>query len=309
MSFTDKRTHASVTQSLAARNLLDCPKWLPASVAYETLMGSIAYGVSNDTSDCDVYGFCLPPKDDVFPHLRGVIPGFGKPYDPFTTWQQHHIKDADALGGTGREYDISLFSIVRYFHLLMENNPNVLDSLFTAPEMVLHSTRVGEMVRENRRVFLHRGAWHKFKGYAYAQLHKMEIKTPQEGSRRAETVKEFGFDLKFAYQIVRLLDEVEQILTTGDVDLTRDKERLKAIRRGEWTAAQIKEWFTVKERDLEAAYQNSPLPYSPDEPRIKALLLECLEAHYGSLEKALVVPGRERELLARIKALCESAGV
>ena len=82
-------------------------------------------------------------------------------------------------------------------------------------------------MRENRRIFLHKGAWHKFKGYAYSQLHKMEIKSPQEGSRRAELVAEHGFDSKFAYHTVRLLDEVEQILMGGDIDLQRDKERFE----------------------------------------------------------------------------------
>ena len=309
MSLLDKRTHASLVQSLAAKGLAQPPKWLPNAVVYETLMGSIAYGVSNDTSDCDIYGFCIPPKELVFPHLAGEIPGFGTQKPRFDVYQQHHIREEDALGGQGRDFDLTLFSLVRFFHLLLENNPNIIDSLFTPVTCVIHSTPVGERVRENRRLFLHKGAWHKFKGYAYAQLHKMEIKSPQPGSRRAETVEQHGFDVKFAYHTVRLLDEIEQILTVGDVDLQRDKERLKAIRRGEWTADQVKEFFTQKERDLEAAYQSSPLPHSPDEARIKTLLLECLEMHFGSLEKAVVVPGRERDLLAQIKILCEKAGV
>jgi predicted nucleotidyltransferase len=309
MSLFDKRTHASMTQSLVAKNLAQPPKWLPNAVAYETLMGSVAYGVSSDTSDCDIYGFCLPPKELVFPHLAGDIPGFGAQKPRFDVYQQHHINDPSAMGGQGREFDVTIFSIVRFFHLAMENNPNIIDSLFTPASCVLHSTQIGERVRENRRVFLHKGAWHKFKGYAYSQLHKMEIKTPQEGSRRAELVEKYQFDVKFAYHVVRLLDEVEQILIGGDIDLQQDKERLKAIRRGEWTAEQVKAFFTQKERDLEAAYQSSPLPHGPDEERIKSLLLECLEAHFGSLEKAVVVPGRERQLLAQIKALCEKAGV
>lgn len=309
MSLFDKRTHASIVQSLTAKNLAQPPKWLPNAVAYETLMGSVAYGVSSDTSDCDIYGFCLPPKELVFPHLAGDIPGFGAQKPRFDVYQQHHINDPSALGGQGREFDVTVFSIVRFFHLAMENNPNIIDSLFTPASCVIHSTQIGERVRENRRIFLHKGAWHKFKGYAYSQLHKMEIKSPQEGSRRAELVEQHGFDSKFAYHTVRLLDEVEQILMGGDIDLQRDKERLKAIRRGEWTAQQVKDFFTQKERDLEAAYQSSTLPHGPDEERIKALLLECLEAHFGSLEKAVVVPGRERELLAQIKTLCEKAGV
>ena len=69
----------STVQRLADRGLARPPRWLPANVQYETVMGSVAYGVSSDSSDTDVYGWAIPPKVDVFPHLRGEIPGFGLP--------------------------------------------------------------------------------------------------------------------------------------------------------------------------------------------------------------------------------------
>lgn len=299
----------STLSRLAERKLISPPKWLPDSVAYETIMGSMAYGVSSDASDMDVYGFCIPPKEDAFPHLRGEIPGFGRQIQRFEQFQQHHIHDPDALAGHGREYDLTIFSIVKFFQLAMENNPNIIDSLFTPKSCVLHCTGVGERVREKRRIFLHKGAWHKFKGYAYAQVHKMETKTPLDGSKRAANVEEFGFDVKFGYHVVRLLDEIEQILTLGDLDLQRDRERLKAIRRGEWTLEQVKAFFVTKEKELESAYAASTLPHGPDEASIKALLLECLEAHYGSLHAAVSQPSEERALLAQIKTLCERAGL
>lgn len=306
---SNRPRHSSVTQRLAARKLALPPKWLPNAVVYETIMGSMAYGVSSDTSDMDVYGFCIPPKDMIFPHLTGEIPGFGQQVQRFEVFQQHHINDGDALGGSGRLYDLTIFSIIKFFQLAMENNPNIIDSLFTPVTCVLHSTAIGEMVREQRRLFLHKGAWHKFKGYAFSQMHKMDIKTPQAGSKRSADVEKFGFDTKCAYHVVRLLDEVDQILTTGDVDLQRDRERLKAIRRGDWTAEQVREFFVRRERELETAYAESKLPHKPDEAAIKTLLLECLEAHFGSLKEAVVVPTQERELLAQIKSLCEKADV
>ena len=126
---------------------------------------------------------------------------------------------------------------------------------------------------------------------------------------RSEGKVAFQGNCKFGYHVVRLLDEIEQILTLGDLDLQRDRERLKAIRRGEWTLEQVKAFFVTKEKELESAYGASTLPHGPDEAAIKALLLECLEAHYGSLSDALVRPSEERALLAQIKALCERAGV
>jgi hypothetical protein len=182
----------------------------------------------------------------------------------------------------------------------MENNPNVIDSLFTPATCVLHSTRVGNLVRENRRLFLHKGAWPKFKGYAYSQLHKLAIKQPQ--GKRAELVAAHGFDTKFGYHVVRLISEVEMILMEGDIDLQRNNEQLKAIRRGEWTEERLRAWFAEKESQLERLYAESTLRTTPDEPKIKALLVAALEEHYGSLEGCLVDPDRAVAALRNIQA-------
>src|SRR5262249_3460679 len=86
--------------------------------------------------------------------------------------------------------------------------------------------------------------------------------------------------------------EVEQILLEGDMDLQRDRERLKAIRRGEWTEARLRQWAADKEADLERAYAASRLPPAPEEDKLRALLLNCLEEHYGSLQGCVVQPDR-----------------
>jgi predicted nucleotidyltransferase len=263
-------------------------------------MGSVAYGVSSDSSDLDVYGWAIPPKEEVFPHLRGEVPGFGRQVKRFEQYQEHHVEDRDALAGHGRMVDFTIFGIVKFFQLAMENNPNVIDCLFTPSTCVLHCTRVGNLVRENRRLFLHKGAWPKFKGYAYSQLHKLAIKQPT--GKRAELVAEHGFDTKFAYHVVRLIGEVEQILLEGDIDLQRNNEQLKAIRRGEWTEARLRAWFADKESDLERVYAESTLRPTPDEPRIKSLLIDCLEAHYGSLDGCIVNPDRALTALRNIQA-------
>lgn len=281
----------STIQKLTEKGLIRPPAWLPSNVMCEVIMGSVAYGVSSDTSDMDVYGFCIPPKETVFPHLAGEIEGFGRQKKRFGQYQQHHIDCPDELGGKGRQYDVSVYNIVKYFTLCMENNPNCLDSLFVPTECVLHITQVGTMVRENRRLFLHKGCWQKFKGYAYSMLHKMESKDPT--GKRKEIRKQFGFDVKFAYHVVRLLDECEQILTLGDLDLRRAREHMKAIRKGEVPKEDIKRWFSDKEKQLEELYnrEDSPVPYSPDEPKIKQLLLDCLEHHYGNLAGCVVIIG------------------
>lgn len=296
---------SSYVQQLTDSGLIRPPSWLPSNVHFEVVTGSLAYGTSEDDSDFDVYGWCMPPKTMVFPHLAGEINGFGRQKKRFEQWQQHHVNDPQALGGRGRVYDFTIFSVVKYFSLVMENNPNMVDALFTPPNWILHSTPIGERVRERRRIFLHKGAWHRFKGYAYSQLHKMRGDRDRSESKRAASVAEHGYDLKFAMHCIRLLDEVEQILETGDLVLGRNREQLKAIRRGEWTEAQVRDHFTRAEPRLEQLYRDSKLPHGPDEDAIKALLLECLEEHYGSLDGAVVDESKPLAALREIDRAME----
>jgi predicted nucleotidyltransferase len=283
----------SLRKVLAAGAKVHPPSWLPDNLCYETIMGSVAYGVSSDTSDMDVYGICMPPKDVVFPHLGGEIFGFGR--QRFETWQEHHVAAHDKL------WDFQIYGIVKFFQLAMENNPNVVDSMFTPRRCVLSSTPIGEYIREHRTDFLHKGAWHKFKGYAYSQLNKIRTKSPS--GKRAELVEEHGYDVKFAYHVVRLLLEVEQILVACDIDLERDREQLKAIRRGEWTLEQLDQWAQDKEKQLETLYHTSTVPYEPDEPLLRRHLLHCLEEHYGDLSAAVVQTDDATELLRTIADL------
>lgn len=141
----------------------------------------------------------------------------------------------------------------------------------------------------------------------YEELLEYEalLRKEERDSKRALLTARFDYDTKSAYHVVRLMDEVEQILTTGDLDLTRNAAQLKEIRAGAWTEQQVRDHFAMKEKTLEEVYANSKLPYGPPEGEIKALLLECLEHHYGSLSDAVRVEGRERTALQKILELAE----
>lgn len=163
---------ASIIDIISKKSLINPPSFFKNNVHYEVIMGSYAYGVSGDTSDCDVYGYVIPPKEMIFPHLKGEIVGFGKQTEHFNVWQEHHVIDKE----TSKEYDFSIYSIIKFFQLCMENNPNMIDSLFVPQRCVLHCTSAAQIVRDNRKLFLHKGSFHKCKGYAYSQLHKARTK-------------------------------------------------------------------------------------------------------------------------------------
>lgn len=296
---------SSHIQMLAQKDLLpQRPDFLSDALQYEVIMGSVAYGVSNDSSDMDIYAFAIPPKEMMFPHLRGEIPGFDECAVQFEQYQQHHIHYADALGGRGRVYDVTVYAIAKYFRLLLENNPNIIDSLYVPDNCVLYASPIGELLRERRQLFLHKGCWAKFKGYAYGQMHKIRTKQP-EGKRKA-LVDEFGYDVKFAYHVVRLLGEVEQLLLHQDMDLQRDAEQMKSIRRGEWSLQQLEDYFARKESDLERVYLSSALPDKPDVDAIRQLLMDCLEQHFGSLSAVVSRPHAAERALGEIQNILKT---
>lgn len=289
----------SVVKKLTDQGLIKPPSYVTAACHYETIMGSLSYGVSSDNSDIDVVGFCIPDKSLVFPHTAGEIPGFGTQIQRFEQFQQHHIKTLD--GNT--EYDVTVYNIVKFFQLCMENNPNMVDSLYTPDRCMLHQTNIGKLVRQNRDLFLHKGSWHKFKGYAYAQMTKIKNKTNRSNPKRAASIEQFGYDVKFAYHVVRLINEVEMIMAEKTLDIERSREQLKSIRRGEWTLEQIEEYFARKESQLEELYLKSDLRYGPDEPAIKDLLMNCLEEHFGSLDNLVAKEDRSPLLVAELEQL------
>jgi predicted nucleotidyltransferase len=255
----------------------------------------------------DIYGFAIPAREEIFPHLSGYIQGFGPSPKIFQQWQKHGIEDKSALAGKGRVYDFTIFNIVKYFNLLMDNNPNIIDSLFTPLECVIHSTHVANMVREKRNIFLHKGCFAKFKGYAFSQLHKMTTKNPI--GKRKQIREQLGFDVKFAYHLVRLLNECEQILMNETLDLRLNNEHLKAIRRGEVPEEDIRAWASNKEMQLETLFVNSKLPNNPRYDEIRQLLLDCLEHHYGSLEKCIETPDKYKVLLQQMKDMIDKSGL
>ena len=63
----------STTAQLTQLGVIRPPHFLPSNVMYETIMGSIAYGVSSEQSDRDIYGFCIPRKEEVFSLPDGEI--------------------------------------------------------------------------------------------------------------------------------------------------------------------------------------------------------------------------------------------
>lgn len=267
---------SSALQYCRKKNLIKPPDFVISGLILETIMGSMSYNVSKDSSDMDIYGVCVPTRNILFPHTAGYVDILDDGERPkFLQYQQHHVKCEDS----GKEFDFTVFGINQFFHLLMRSTPNCIDALFTREECVKAITQAGILLRDNRHIFLSKDCWKTFRGYASSQMKLLGNK--ELVGQRKESADKYGYDLKFAYQAFRLLTEAEQIITTGDLDLFKGSEELRAIRNGDWTLDRFNKEFEARKVGLEEVYHKCTLPEKPDKKKARDLLLECVELHYG----------------------------
>lgn len=272
----------NIFSKLNKAGLLSAPPWIEDNLILLTAHGSHAYQVNTKDSDFDVYGIVIPPKSEVF--FTNDIIGFGRTANlnnRFRTYQQHHIIN------DGTEYDFNIINIVDFFHLAMNCNPNWLEVLFTNFNSIFHITSIGKIIRDNRQLFLSKKVYYTMTNYAFSQI--KAAKSKERIGKRKEVMERLGYCPKMLYHCARLIDQAEQILLTGDLELGKNKEYLKAIRREEVSYDEVVEKFHTAEKYLKKLYEESTaVPNAPDEGKIKDLLLRCLEHHYGNLSECVV---------------------
>ena len=109
--------------NLYNKKLIHPPKFVIDNTCYLTITGSESYGVSSGNSDRDICGITIPPKVDVFPHLRGEIQGFGKQINRFEVFQEHHISTDEY------NYDVAIYSIIKNKSIITDDVAAVLVSV------------------------------------------------------------------------------------------------------------------------------------------------------------------------------------
>ena len=71
------------------------------------------------------------------------------------------------------EWDAVSYEIRKFVELLLKCNPNVLSLLWLPSHHVVYQHEMGELLRENREIFVSKQAYHSFNGYAYGQFKRM----------------------------------------------------------------------------------------------------------------------------------------
>ena len=215
--------------------------------------GSHSYGTNVADSDHDFRGICVPPKN----YLLGM--------DMF---EQKQTNDPDE----------TIYSLKKFVHLALQNNPNILDTLFVAPNHILYEHEFGKELRDLRYEFLSKKVYKTYGGYAYAQLKKMTTVTKDAQGKRLESVEKYRYDTKNALHLIRLFKMGIEILTEGEVNVLRhDNKYLLDIRNGKYSLEYIQEEAKRLEELLDRAYVNSSLTNKPNYDKINKWVVSMHE--------------------------------
>ena len=116
------------------------------------LGGSHAYGTNIDTSDVDVRGVALNSKREIL----------------LTRDFESYVNEAT---------DTTVYSFNKIIELLTNCNPNTIEMLGLDKEDYLYVTKEGQMLLDNKGLFLSRRCIQSFGGYANQQLYRLQQKS------------------------------------------------------------------------------------------------------------------------------------
>lgn len=245
---------------MAELNIADSNlEWLEQRTIILAPTGSYAYGTNTETSDKDFKGVCIPPID----YYLGL-----------EVFNEYNNSGGKNFKNTKDDVDVNIIHVNKFVKDAMSGVPNNIEILFVRQEDYLKVTPLGQLLIDNRDMFLSKLIQKKFGGYAYSQIQKLKNKK-SNGTGRTDLVEKFQYDTKFFMHSVRLLTSAIEILETGSYSTYRpNRQLLLDCRNGKYTFEEALEMVEMYDAQLKSALENSPLPKTPDYQRINDLLIQ-----------------------------------
>ncbi len=122
-----------------------------------------------------------------------------------------------------------------------------------------------------------------------ARLNTLSNTQGYMGEKRRGLVDEYGYDIKNAAHLIRLLRMGVEYLKEGKLTVDRtgvDADELKEIKTGKWTLEQVKEEARFWEHQLGHAFENTTLPNKPDFEGVNQLCTEIIKEYYERMRYA-----------------------
>ena len=209
-------------------------------VLYRCVVGSTAYGLSQEGSDTDRRGFYLPPAD-LHWSLAGVP-------------EQLETDNEEVY-----------WEVEKFIRLALRANPNVLECLYS-PIVETCDPLAAELIGM-RHIFLSQYVHRTYNAYVLSQFKKIEQDLRNHGQVR----------WKHVMHLIRLLLSGVEVLKRGFVPLRVDeyRDRLLAVRRGDIDWEKVEEWRLSLHKELDNALDGTPLPEHPDYERANEYLIRA----------------------------------
>ena len=131
-------------------------------IMFLTLGGSYAYGTNVETSDVDIRGCAMNSKSDIL---------------GLTNFEQV----------VHTQTDTTIYGFNKLIGLLLNCNPNTIEMLGCKPEHYFYISDAGQMMIDNRDLFLSQKAVNSFGGYATQQLRRLQNALARDKMCQADT--------------------------------------------------------------------------------------------------------------------------
>lgn len=247
------------------------------SLIHAFVGGSELHGAKvKDTDDLDIYGVYLEPPE--------LILGLEK--SEFFVWS---TAGNERRNGPD-DIDFCLYSLRKWAGLASKGNPTALHFLFAknyAPNPIPWGT-----VLNNRQIFLSRQAASQFRGFADAQVRRLQGIGTGKKRQRHELVGAHGYDIKAAMHVIRLLNEGVELMRSGLITLPRpEKDLLVTIRTGNYGSLErVLALANSLFVDLEKARSESALRGEVDRARISKVVSNAYLEYWRGTQRARTDP-------------------
>ncbi|HCW03746.1 MAG TPA: hypothetical protein DGK91_03895 [Clostridium sp.] len=210
-----------------------------------TTGGSYAYGTNIETeehiSDFDLRGIYLNSPEEILT----------------MNCQEKPVENL--------KLDVTVYPLAQLVKLLTNANPNTIELLGTKEEHLFIITEEGRMLRNSADLFLSKGAYASFGGYAIQQLRRLENALARGSYPQKEKEKHIMGSIE--RQMMTFVDRYKPI-TKDQLKLYIDKSDKLDF---DEEIFEMVDWYDQK---FQYAKENCVLPDKPDYKKINELVIE-----------------------------------
>ena len=218
--------------------------------------------------DVDLMVVCVPPPEFKL-GLR--------------TWEHAEFKHS--------KWDVVFYDWQKWLIMVRKSNPNVVGTLWLEDEDIYipnngNANSIFDLMR-NRRCLLSKQMYPAFVGYAKGQFYKMTHLAHQGymGEKRKRLVEKYGYDVKNAAHMIRLLRMACEVFEYGRLQVKRtfDAEELIEIKTGKWSLDQVIEESQKLLTRAEGALSHTTVREFPDDLFIQKMMVQGYQENWEPL--------------------------